>query len=279
MTRTEQIERSLIKRFRTDIWKKFIRAVNEYKMIEENDCIAVCISGGKDSMLLAKCMQEIQRHGKMQFTLKCIVMDPGYSKENMAQIRRNLEILGIDAHIFTSNIFDVVHQAGGSPCYLCARMRRGCLYNYAQSLGCNKIALGHHFDDVIETVLLSMFYGSEIKTMMPKVVSEHFENMELIRPLYMVPEKDIIQWCVYNDLHFLHCACKFTEEIETKDKEENSKRKLVKKFIDMLRSRNERIDENIFTSLHNVNIDALPGYRKNGTKHSFLENYKKNKGA
>lgn len=277
MTRTEQIERSLIKRFRTDIWKKFIRAINEYAMIEENDNIAVCISGGKDSMLLAKCMQEIQRHGKMHFTLQFLVMDPGYSPENLQQIKDNLQLLGIDATIFTSNIFEVVHNAGGSPCYLCARMRRGCLYSYAKQLGCNKIALGHHFDDVIETVLLSMFYGSEIKTMMPKVVSDNFENMELIRPLYMVAEKDILQWCTYNDLHFLHCACKFTEETATKDKEENSKRKLVKNFISMLRERKENIDEHIFASLHNVNIDALPGYRQHGVKHSFLEQYKKNK--
>ncbi|MEG1581626.1 MAG: ATP-binding protein, partial [Clostridia bacterium] len=274
MERDKEIERSIIKRFRNDIWKRFIQALNEYKLIEDGDNVAVCISGGKDSMLLAKCMQEVQRHGKIKFEMKFIVMNPGYSEKTLEKIKGNLEILNIPAEIFSSNIFEVVDsQTGGSPCYLCARMRRGFLYNKAKELGCNKIALGHHFDDVIETLLLSMFYGSEIKTMMPKLHSDNFENMELIRPLYMVKEHDILSWVRYNNLEFIRCACKFTEKVAEVSKEDESKRKVMKKLIEELRKTNDNIDMNIFKSLHNVNIDALPGIRKDGQLHSFLELY------
>ncbi len=269
----QEIERSIIKKYRKTIWNGFVGAVQEYKLIKENDCIAVCISGGKDSMILAKCMELLQRHSEVPFTLKYIVMDPGYAKPNRELIEKNLKLLGIDAKIFKSDIFDVAYSAGGSPCYLCARMRRGALYAKAQSLGCNKIALGHHLDDVIETLLMSMLYSSEIKTMLPKLHSTNFDGMELIRPLYKVKERDIIAWANYNDLHFLRCACKFT--LDSAEDEMLSKRQEMKELVKTLRKTNPDADDNIFRSLHNVNMATIPGWRNNdsGDKHSFIEKY------
>lgn len=267
------IERSIIKKYRKTIWNNFIRAVKEYDLIKENDCIAVCISGGKDSMLLAKCMEQLKRHSEVPFSLKYIVMDPGYAKPNRESLEANAKLLNIDIEVFESNIFDVAYSAGGSPCYLCARMRRGALYDKARSIGCNKIALGHHFDDVIETALMSMMYSSEIKTMLPKLHSTNFEGMELIRPLYCVKERDIISWCIYNDLHFLRCACRFTED--SAFDESLSKRKETKELIKKIREFNPNADDNIFRSLHNVNMATIPGWRDSdcGETHSFLDNY------
>ena len=269
----QEIERSIIKKYRKTIWNGFIGAVQEYELIKENDCIAVCISGGKDSMILAKCLELLQRHSEVPFTLKYIVMDPGYAKPNRKLIEQNLKTLGIDAEIFESDIFDVAYSAGGSPCYLCARMRRGALYAKAKSLGCNKIALGHHFDDVIETLLMSMMYSSEIKTMLPKLHSTNFEGMELIRPLYKVKERDIIAWANYNGLQFLRCACKFTAD--SAEDEMLSKRQEMKTLVKTLRKTNPDVDDNIFRSLHNVNMATIPGWRDSdsGEKHRFVDNY------
>lgn len=268
-----EIERSIIKKYRKSIWSNFIAAVQKYELISEGDKIAVCISGGKDSMLLAKCMQILQRHSEVPFDLVFLVMDPGYNKANRELIIENSQKLNIPIEIFESDIFEVAERAGGSPCYLCARMRRGCLYSKAKSLGCNKIALGHHFNDVIETVLMSMFYSSEIKTMLPKLHSSNFEGMELIRPLYMVKEDDIIAWANYNSLKFLQCACKFTE-VST-EREDLSKRKEIKNIIKEIKKINNSVDDNIFRSLHNVNLATLPGFRDAdaGELHSFLEKY------
>ena len=273
LLRAREIERSIIKRFRKEIWRPFVRALNDYDMIKEGDRIAVCISGGKDSMLLAKCMQEILRHGKMKFELKFLVMDPGYNPENRALIEENARIMGIPIHIFESDIFNVVVDVDDSPCYLCARMRRGNLYANARELGCNKIALGHHFDDVIETILMSMLYGAQVNTMMPKLHSTNFEGMELIRPLYLVKEADILAWKDYNDLRFLQCACRFTEESTRRENEELSKRKEMKKLIAGFRKTNPYIETNIFKSVGNVNLDACIGYVLHGERHNFLEEY------
>ena len=272
-----EIERSIIKKYRKTIWVNFIAAVQEYELIEENDKIAVCISGGKDSMILAKCMQQLQRHSSYPFELVFLVMDPGYTPENRALIEKNAKTLNIPVTIFESDIFDVTTRVGGSPCYLCARMRRGCLYSKAKELGCNKIALGHHFDDVIETVLMSMCYSSEIKTMLPKLHSTNFEGMQLIRPLYRVKEEDIISWANYNGLRFLQCACKLTAE--SKDREDLSKRKETKALIKYMNSINPNAAENIFRSLHNVNLATMPAYRDcdSGNIHSFLEKFNEQK--
>ncbi len=273
MERHVEIERSIIKRYRKKIWNNFIAAVQEYRLIEENDKIAVCISGGKDSVLLAKCMQQLNRHSVVPFELKFIVMDPGYNKENRALIEKNLKTLNIPAIIFESDIFDVVDEAGGAPCYLCARMRRGCLYAKAKELGCNKIALGHHFDDAIETLLMSMMYSSEIKTMLPKLHSTNFEGMELIRPLYKVKEKDIISWSESNGLRFLQCACKLTAKDAAV--ELDSKRKETKELIKYIKTINPEMDENVFRSMHNVNIGNILGVRERdgGIKHDFNDLY------
>lgn len=269
----QEIERSIIKKYRKTIWSNFVAAVKDYELISEGDKIAVCISGGKDSMLMAKCLQQLCAHSEVPFELKYIVMDPGYNKENRELIEQNAKLMNIDVTFFDSNIFDVVTDAGGSPCYLCARMRRGCLYGKAKEMGCNKIALGHHFDDVIETVLMSMMYSSEIKTMLPKLHSTNFEGMELIRPLYKVKERDIISWANYNELKFLRCACRFTAESE--HNEDLSKRKEMKELIKYLREKNPEADNNIFRSLHNVNLATLPAWRDcdEGEVHSFLERY------
>lgn len=269
-----EIERSIITKYRKDIWSKFIKGITEYKLISENDNIMVCISGGKDSFLLAKCIQELVRHGKFPFTAHYVVMDPGYSKANRMLIEANAEKLNIPIEIFESNIFDVTTNVSGNPCYLCARMRRGYLYSKAKELGCNKIALGHHFDDVIETTLLSMFYGSEIKTMLPKLHSENFEGLELIRPLYLVKEANVLAWCKNNDLTFINCACKFTDRVSKSD-EHISKRKEMKELIKKLREINPDIDYNIFKSMDNVNLNCVLGIRKDGVHKSFMEDYDK----
>ena len=272
MEKYQEIERSIIKKYRKDIWAKFIKSVQEYELIQENDHIMVCISGGKDSFLLAKCIQELMRHGKFPFQAHFVCMDPGYNLKNRKLIEENAKRMNIPIEIFESDIFDVAFKQEKSPCYLCARMRRGCLYNHAKELGCNKIALGHHMDDVIETTLLSMFYGAELKTMMPKLHSDNFEGMELIRPLYQVREEDIQSWAKFNELKFLNCACKFTEETTYID-EEKSKRKEMKKLIKELRKQNDRVDYNIFKALDNVNLDCVIGTKKNRKYESFLQHY------
>lgn len=270
----KEIERSIIKKYRKTIWSKFIRAVQEYSLINENDRIMVCISGGKDSFLLAKCIEELQKHGKFHFDVKYVVMNPGYKKENVDKIMSNAKLLNIDIDIFESDIFAVSDKLNKEkPCYMCARMRRGFLYNKAKELGCNKIALGHHFDDVIETTLLSMFYGAEVKTMMPKLHSENFKGIELIRPLYFVKEEDIISWVNSNNLNFINCACSFTDRV--KDDSELSKRKEIKELINVLRKKNRDVDYNIFKSLDNINLNCALGFSKNRKKHSFLDDYDK----
>lgn len=267
------IERSIIKKYRKEIWSKFIKAIKNYELILDNDKIAVCISGGKDSFLMAKCFQELKKHGKQNFDIKFIVMNPGYTDENLNKIINNAKHLNIDIDIFDTNIFDVTNSLKeGNPCYLCARMRRGFLYSKAKELGCNKIALGHHFDDVIETILLNLFYGSQFKTMMPKVHSENFEGMELIRPLYYIKEQDIISWSKYNELSFLNCACKFTAENYSKI-ETNSKRKEIKNLINSLRINNPLIDQSIFKSSENVNINSIISYFDDNGEYNFLDKY------
>lgn len=269
----EEVQRSIIKKFRKHIWNNFVGAVQEYDLIQSGDKIAVCISGGKDSVLMACCMRQLQRHSNIPFELVFLVMDPGYNSENRALIEENAEKLALPVHIFESDIFEVTDRVGGSPCYLCARMRRGCLYAEAKKHGCNKIALGHHLNDVIETVLMSMTYSSEIKTMLPKLHSTNFEGMELIRPLYKVKEKDIIAWAGYNGLRFLQCACKMTEK--NADLELSSKRKEIKSLIEYILTQNPSADDNIFRSLHNVNMATMPAWRDcdSGELHTFLEKY------
>lgn len=266
------VEKSIIKKYRKTIWGRFIRAVKEYSLINDNDKIMVCISGGKDSFLLAKCMQELKRHGKINFDAKFVVMNPGYREENLDKIKQNASLLNIEIEIFNSDIFAVAEKLDcEKPCYMCARMRRGFLYNKAKELGCNKIALGHHFDDVIETVLLSIFYGAEFKTMLPKLHSENFEGLELIRPLYFVKEEDIISWKKFNELEFLNCACKFTEK--SQNNEEISKRKEMKELIKFLKTKNKNADYNIFKSTENVNLNVVLGYRKDSDYYNFLDHY------
>lgn len=263
------IEKSIIKKFRKEIWHPFVEAINNYKLINAGDKIAVCISGGKDSFLLAKCMQEIKKHGKIDFELEFIVMNPGYKKENIDKIKNNADKLGINIKIFDTDIFEISNKLNKEhPCYMCARMRRGYLYNYAKELGCNKIALGHHFDDVIETVLLSMFYSGEFKSMMPKLHSDNFEGMELIRPLYYVKENDIIAWSKYNKLEFINCACSFTSKAEL-----DGKRKEIKELINELRKKSPYIDHNIFKCTENINLDTIIGYHKGKKQVNFLDNY------
>ena len=274
MEKYQEIERSIIKKYRKDIWSKFVKAVSEYELIKENDKIMVCISGGKDSFLLAKCMEELQKHGKFPFEVRYVCMNPGYNEENKKLILENAKILNVNLEMFDSTIFDTVASlTEGNPCYLCARMRRGHLYAKAKELGCNKIALGHHFDDVIETTLLSMFYGSEIKTMMPKLPSDNFEGLELIRPMYLVKESAIKAWKDSNNLTFINCACRFTESCSING-DGTSKRLEMKKLIDNLRKINPNIDFNIFKSLDNVNLNCVLGTKKNGVYKSFLDEYK-----
>lgn len=273
MLPAQEIERSIIKKFRKPIWNRLIAAIKDYQLIQPGDCIGVCISGGKDSMLLAKCIQHLQQYSEVPFTVHYITMDPGYAPRNRALIEQNAKTLGLELEIFESRIFEVVTQVDRSPCYLCARMRRGFLYNHAQSLGCNKIALGHHFDDVIETTLMSMFYSAEYKTMMPKLHSQNFPGMELIRPLYQVREADIIAWAKYNGLHFLQCACRFTENNPDIELGGDSKRAETKALIRQLRQINPQVDVNIFQSLHNVNLETVIGCQRFGKHYSFLDDY------
>lgn len=272
MEKYKEVERSIIKKYRKEIWSKFVKAISEYELIKEGDNVMVCISGGKDSFLLAKCVQELILHGKFEFSAHYVVMDPGYNEYNRKLIEKNAKELNVKVEFFDTEIFDVVASLDGNPCYICARMRRGYLYNKAKELGCNKIALGHHFDDVIETTLLSMFYGSEVKTMMPKLRSDHYEGLELIRPLYLVKESAIISWKNSNNLNFINCACRFTENCSIND-ESTSKRKEMKDLINNLRKVNKNIDTNIFTAMSNINMNCILGFSKNGEKHSFLDEY------
>jgi tRNA(Ile)-lysidine synthase TilS/MesJ len=274
MERYQEIERSIIKKYRKPLWKKFINGVNEYQLIKEGDKIAVCISGGKDSMLLAKLMQEVQRHGIMHFDLEFLVMDPGYNEINRQTIINNAKLLNIPITMFETQIYDIVAEVGESPCYLCARMRRGYLYKKAQALGCNKIALGHHFDDVIETILMGMLYGGQIQTMMPKLHSTNHPGMELIRPMYLVKEADILAWKQYNDLQFIQCACRFTENCTLCDNGGGgSKRQEMKALIKKFRQTNPSIDMNIFRSVHDVNLSTIIGYHGKENAYNFLDDY------
>ena len=267
------IEESIRKKFRKTIWCRFTKAIREYELVKEGDKVAVCISGGKDSMLMAKLFQELKRHNKFPFEVVFLVMDPGYSPENRQIIENNAQKLNIPVTIFESDIFESVFNIEKSPCYLCARMRRGYLYHKAQELGCNKIALGHHYDDVIETILMGMLYGAQVQTMMPKLHSTNFEGMELIRPLYLVREDDIKKWRDYNDLHFIQCACKFTDTCTTCGGENASKRVEVKNLIRQLKETNPFVESNIFKSVENVNLSTIVAYKKDGVKHHFLDDY------
>ena len=271
MTLCQKVENSIHKKYSKPIWSKFIKAIKEYQMISPGDSIAVCISGGKDSVLLAKCMQHLHRVSDFPFDLKFIVMDPGYLPKNRELIESNMAALNIPVNIFETNIFNVVYNEKNNPCYLCSRMRRGNLYAFAKELGCNKIALGHHFDDAIETVLISVIYGSQVRGMMPKLHSDNFEGMELIRPLYLVRERDIVDWKDYNELRFLQCACRFTEA--SANHEELSKRREIKAIIAKLEEGNPQVPSNIYKSIHNIKLDAVIGYTQDGVQHSFLENY------
>ena len=271
----EEVEQSLRKKFRKNIWCKFTKAINEYELVKPGDRIAVCISGGKDSMLLAKLFQELKRHNKFDFEVKFLVMDPGYSPVNRQVIEENAKRLEIPIEVFESDIFESVFNIEKSPCYLCARMRRGYLYSHAQKMGCNKIALGHHYDDVIETILMGMLYGGQVQTMMPKLHSTNFEGMELIRPMYLIREDDIKHWRDYNDLHFIQCACRFTDTCTTcrTDGSSPSKRMEIKNLIASLKQTNPFIEGNIFKSVENVNLRTIIAYKEDGVKHHFLEHY------
>ncbi len=271
----EEVEKSIRKKFHRKIFSKFAKAINEYQLLQPGDKVAVCISGGKDSILMAKLFQELQRHRKFEFELEFLVMDPGYTPENRKQIEENAAKLEIPIRIFENDIFDSVYEIEKSPCYLCARMRRGSLYHNAKELGCNKIALGHHYDDVIETILMGMMYGAQVQTMMPKLHSTNFEGMELIRPLYLVREEDIKQWRDYHELTFLLCACRFTEgskELRS-DGSSESKRLEIKHLIKELKKINPFIESNIFKSVENVNLSTIIAYKTDGVKHHFLDTY------
>ena len=273
LSSAQLIERSIQKKYRKELWTPFILAIKRYQLIEEGDKIAVCISGGKDSMLMAKLMQILQKFSDFPFELEFLVMDPGYAPANRRKIEENAEKLQIPIHIFETDIFQVANGTEKNPCYLCARMRRGHLYSRARALGCNKIALGHHFNDVIETTVMSMFYGAQLQGMMPKLHSTNFEGMELIRPLYCIHEDDIIAWARYNHLEFIQCACRFTEQAASADHEHLSKRKTVKEMLRKMRSEDPDIEQRVFSSIHAVNIDTFPGWKAGGQEHSFLETY------
>ncbi|MBQ9663623.1 MAG: tRNA 2-thiocytidine biosynthesis protein TtcA [Oscillospiraceae bacterium] len=274
------VEQSINKKFRKTIWRPFINAVKQYELIQEGDRIAVCISGGKDSFLDAKLLQMLQRHSDVPFELVFLVMDPGYNEYNRKKVEDNAKLLNIPIQIFDTDIFDVTASVDGSPCYLCARMRRGYLYSKAKELGCNKIALGHHLSDVIETALMSMFYGSQLQAMLPKLHSQNFEGMTLIRPLYCVHEEDILAWKRYNELDFIQCACRFTENCSLPDDDSGgSKRKEMKILIRRLRKDNPNIDRSIFNAIHAVHLDTFPGYKSNGEMHSFLEQFREEENA
>ena len=278
LTPQQKIERSIVTDFRRDIWNKFVMGYERYDMIKPGDKIAVCISGGKDSMLLAKCMQHLQKYQGMDIGLEFIVMNPGYSDANRQRIIDNAALMGIPIKMFETKVFDIAYNTKRNPCYLCARMRRGWLYKFAQDLGCNKIALGHHFDDVIETIVMGMLYGAQIQTMMPKLHSTNFPGMELIRPLYLVREDDIKAWRDYNGLHFIQCACKFTDTCTTCSNEENrSKRVEVKALIRQMKKTNPDVEAHIFRSVENVNLSTVIAYKQDGVRHHFLDDYDEKK--
>jgi len=275
LTKQQFAERSLITTYRKRIWTKFVAAVNQYDLIQDGDCIAVCVSGGKDSFLMAKCFQEMLRHGKQNFSCKFLVMNPGYTPENMQKILDNASALGIPIEVFQSSIFEYVDTLEKSPCYLCARMRRGHLYSEAQQRGCNKIALGHHFNDVVETILMGMLYNGQIQSMMPKLHSQNFSGMQLIRPMYQIEENDIIAWKNLNELDFLRCACRFTKDVSFGENGEHaSKRQEMKNLVQKLKKLNPQADQSIFKSMENVNVDTAIGWKMNGERHSFLDKYK-----
>ena len=272
----EKAEHSLQTTFKRDIWGKFKKAIWDYKLIKDGDKIAVCISGGKDSMLMAKLFQELKKYSRIKFDVEYLVMDPGYNEDNRKVIESNAENLGVPIRIFESDIFESVYHVEKYPCYLCARMRRGHLYHFAQELGCNKIALGHHYDDVIETILMGMLYGAQVQTMMPKLHSTNFEGMELIRPMYLIREKDIKRWRDYNNLNFIRCACKFTDDCTTCSNEENrSKRVEIKELIAQLKIKNPEVEQHIFKSVENVNLGTVIAYKDKDGVHHFLDNYDK----
>ena len=272
--KAQLVEKSIQKTYAKKLWTPFVRAVKQYELINEGDRIAVCISGGKDSMLMAKLMQMLQRHSDYPFELVYLVMDPGYNELNRQKIESNAALLNIPITVFETNIFEVANSTEHSPCYLCARMRRGNLYAKAKELGCNKIALGHHMNDVIETTVMAMFYGSQLQGMLPKLHSTNFEGMELIRPLYCIREEDILSWRNYNELEFIQCACRFTENCTICDNGGGgSKRQEVKTLIRRLKRDNPQIEASIFNSLHSVNIETFPGFKKDGVTHSYLEDY------
>ncbi len=272
----QKIERSIITTYRKEIWSPFVLAVKKYELIEEGDKIAVCISGGKDSMLLAKLMQQLHRHSEVKFDLVFLVMDPGYNEVNRRKIEENAQRLQVPITIFQSEVFAMANAANETaPCYLCARMRRGHLYAKAKELGCNKIALGHHKSDVIETTLMAMLYGAQIQGMLPRIKSTNFEGMELIRPMYCVLEEDILRWQEYNGLEFIACACKFTQNLTGGDEDTFSARRKVKALISELKKENPNVESNIFQSIHNVQLDTLAEYKQQGARHSFLENFTK----
>lgn len=274
LERYQQIERSIITTYRKSIWSPFVLAVKKYQLIQAGDKIAVCISGGKDSMLLAKLMQELHRHSEIPFELVFLVMDPGYNEENLKRIVENAKLLQVPVTIFQSGVFAAADAAAAqAPCYLCARMRRGYLYAKAKELGCNKIALGHHKSDVIETTLMGMLYGGQIQGMLPRIKSTNFEGMELIRPMYCILEKDILLWQEYNGLEFIACACKFTQNLTGGDENTFSARRKVKELIARLKKENPNVENNVFQSIHNVQLDTLAEYKQEGVKHSFLEKF------
>ncbi len=275
LTELEKIERTIITKYRKKIYSKFLRAIEKYELISEGDVIAICISGGKDSFLLAKCMQEVQKHGDIDFKLKFIVMNPGFHEEVLEKIKDNSRKLGIDINIFNNHIFKIAGMQEKGSCYLCAKMRRGALYEIAENIGANKIALGHHFSDVIETTMLNVFFGSEFKTMMPKLKSDNFKGLELIRPLFLVNEEDIIAWKNYNNLEFIHCACPISDykSVSSEEMESQSKRKQIKKMLKELKEINPNIEKSIFISAENINLNASIGWKKDGNRYSFLDEY------
>lgn len=274
LTPCQIAERSIIKKYRSELWAPFIAAVKRYELIKEGDRIAVCMSGGKDSFLMAKLMQELKKHSDVPFDLTFLVMDPGYNSANRQKIEDNAKLLEIPIEIFESDIFDIANSQETSPCYLCARMRRGALYAHAKEKGCNKIALGHHLNDVIETTVMGMFYASQLQAMLPKLHSTNFEGMELIRPMYCIREDDIISWVRYNNLSFLQCACRFTENCAAGDGTGDSKRQEIKQLIHELKKTNPDVESSIFNSIHAVCLETFPGYKTGKTKHSFLDDYK-----
>ena len=271
LSRVREIERTIVKTYRKDIWGRFVKAVERYELIKDGDCIAVCVSGGKDSALLAKLIQLYHRYGVKKFDVKFLSMDPGYSEFNRQRVESNAKLLDIPLQIFSTNVFEAVDDTSTSPCFICARMRRGYLYRRAKELGCNKIALGHHYDDVIETILMSMLYGAQVQTMLPKLPSDNVEGMELIRPLYLVREQDVIAWADYNGLEFLRCACSATQNLD--NKAFTTKRAEIKNLIATLKETNPLVESNIFGSVENVDLRKIIGYRKDGQRRTFLDDY------